>query len=300
MSFRLPSVTLAIAVLMSWTGAVQADPPKAQDTKDREVLRFGLAADTNVSRQDKTTAHWNTMIELGQRERLDFIVIAGDIVNNAKDQQQWDRLKSLLRKHRFKVETVPGNHEVRIIHEDREDVFNRIYSLDRYEQTTRVPVNRAFRYANAYFITFYSGGLERGDTGWADFLKEHLAYANADDSVDWVFVVDHLDPESISFPHAVPKFGGFDRAAIIEEAIADQPNLVWLSGDLSSRYQHSVGEKTSPRAEFIPRENRAIPGFWRFELYADGRLTAQIVNTDTQKKHALIEVPRAEEASPTP
>ena len=240
------------------------------------------------------------MIELGQSQQLDFIVIAGDIVNNAKDQQQWDRLKSLLRKHRFKVETVPGNHESRIIREDREDVFNRIYSLDRYEQATGFPVNRAFRYANAYFITVYSGGLERGDTGWADFLKEHLGYANADDTVDWVFVIDHLDPESISFTRSVPKFGGFDQAAIIEEAIADQPNLVWLSGDRSSRYRHTVGEKASPRAEFIPRENRSIPGFWQFELHADGKLTAQIVNTDTRKKHALIEVPFAQEALRTP
>ena len=118
--------------------------------------------------------------------------------------------------------------------------------------------------------------------------------------MDWVFVVDHLDPEAMSFPHASPKFGGFDRAAIIEEALADQPNLVWLSGDRSSRYRHTAGERTSPQAEFIPRENRAIPGCCRFELCADGRLTAQIVNTDTRKKQALIEVPPAQEASPTP
>lgn len=290
MSKRLSISAVAVLFVAGWSCPLMAQGPEPQRAKDPEVLRFGLAADTNISRREKTTRHWIEMIGLGEERELDFIVVAGDIVNNPKDEQQWDRLGFLLREHDFRIETVPGNHDALLVHDDRSDISNRVFSLERYEQVTGVPGNRAFRYANAYFITMYSGGLKKGDTLWAEFLVEHLAIASADDSVDWIFVVDHMDPRSVSTPHAFPRMGGFDREKIIGEAVADLPHVVWLSGDLSSRFQHQLNENGSPRAEFIPRENRAVPAFWQFDLKRDGSLTARRITADNSAPRGVVTV----------
>lgn len=279
---------VALCLVCGDQAKAQTQAPVAQKTKNPEVLRFGLVADTNVSQADATTVNWEKMIKLAEQNQLDFVVIAGDIVNDARQMKQWERLEYLLEKHDFRVETVPGNHELRIIHEDKKDVFNRVFSLDRYHAATGQPTNRSFRYANAYFITVYSGGLKRGDVEWADFLKSELATAADDESVDWIFVVDHFDSESLCFPHAFPKFGGFDRPALIAEATSGHDNIIWLSGDESSKFQYEQDEAASPRAEFVPRENRSMPGFWRFDVYRDGRLNAQVVKAKMKAKDGKV------------
>ncbi|MEM6551145.1 MAG: metallophosphoesterase family protein [Planctomycetota bacterium] len=263
----------------------QADPAEVPS------LRFGLAADTNVSRRERTTQHWRDMSGLAERLDLDFVLIAGDIVNNARDEQQWRRLAELLEETDVRIETVPGNHEVIIAHDDRENVFNRVFSLERYHATTGQPTNRAFRAANAYFITLYSGGLRRNDTGWAEFLTRELDEAQQDETIHWVFVVDHFNPRDECFPHAVPEWDGFDRAALVAKALEGHERVVWLSGEHSSGYSHRINKEAAPFAEFVPRENRSSPGFWQFTLYADGRLVAQIAEAHTDKnKHRRVEL----------
>lgn len=286
--------TLALA-LVNIYGFARGDASQGP-TAEAFSLRFGLVADTNVSRGERTTRHWHDMIDLAQRHALDFVLIAGDIVNNPRDQQQWQRLGELLDAHDFRVETVPGNHEAIIAHDDRENVFNRVFSLERYEAATGRPTNRSFRETNASFITLYSGGLYREDTEWAEFLADGLDAAEADDTIDWIFVVDHFDPRSECFPHASPRFGGFDRTELISEALDGHDRVVWLSGDLSSRYAHRINDSAPPHAEFVPRENRSSPGFWMFTLYPDGRLRAQIIeaHTDTNR-HRHVHLPRAGE-----
>ncbi|MEM6332035.1 MAG: metallophosphoesterase [Planctomycetota bacterium] len=287
----VPAGTLAAALLVTTSGLAHADSPETP-AAEAFSLRFGLVADTNVSRREQTTRHWHDMIQLAQRNTLDFVVIAGDIVNNPRDEQQWERLGELLNAHDFRVETVPGNHEATIAHDDRENVFNRVFSLERYSAATGQPVNRSFREANAYFITLYSGGLKHHGTEWADFLRDELDTAEAEETIDWVFVVDHFDPRSECFPHATSRFGGFDRAALIADALEGHQRVIWLSGDLSSRYAHRVNDDAPPHAEFIPRENRSSPGFWQFTLYPDGRLTAQIIEAHTDKnQHRRVDLP---------
>ncbi|MEM6391222.1 MAG: metallophosphoesterase family protein [Planctomycetota bacterium] len=272
-------------------GLLLAQPSARAQSPEAEPLRFGLAADTNVSRAERTTRHWRDMAGLAQQLDLDFVLIAGDIVNNPRDQQQWQRLAQLLEETDILIETVPGNHELIIAHEDRDNVFNRVFSFERYHAVTGRPTNRSFRRGNAYFITLYSGGLKCNDTGWADYLTRELDAAHADDTIDWVFVVDHFNPRDECFPHAMPRFDGFDRPALVAQALEGHDRVIWLSGEHSSRYSHQINRGTEPYAEFVPRENRSSPGFWQFTLHADGRLTAQIAEAHTDKnKHRRVEL----------
>lgn len=265
--------------------------PVYADAPDAVPLRFGLAADTNVSLRERTSEHWRAMAGLAEGLELDFVLIAGDIVNNPRQQEQWRRLALLLEETEVRIETVPGNHEVIIAHDDRENVFNRVFSLERYHATTGRATDRVFRERNAYFITLYSGGLKRNDVGWAEFLARHLHAAEQDDTIDWVFVVDHFNPRDECFPHAVPEWGGFDRAALVADALAGHDGVIWLSGEHSSRYSHRINKGAAPYAEFVPRENRSSPGFWQFTLHPDGRLIAQIAEAHTDKnKHRRVEI----------
>jgi len=260
-----------------------AEPPEV------EAFRFGIAADTNVN-NDRTEGNLREILHDARERGLHFVLILGDLVNKGDNQDQWRRFRSVLADAPLPVFTAMGNHDVTTEVWDQTDMARRVWSDRSYREVTGVPANHVYSIGPVRIVAMYSGGLRRDGLEWQAFLEEAMAEVNADADAEWIFVADHFGPTSPCLPHGTPMTGGYDRPAAIQEAMANAPEAIWLSGDLGNRFTHRPADDSTPWHEFTPRESRKVPAYAEIELLPDGVMRFKPRVLDGTRVPARVEI----------
>ncbi|MFC3996497.1 phosphodiester glycosidase family protein [Nocardiopsis sediminis] len=176
--------------------------------------RFAVMSDAQFVAADPDSAlvagARRTLREI-RAARPDFLVIAGDFVDEASDAD-FELARRILDEElegELPVHYVPGNHEVMGA------------SIDGFTEHFGDPVT-TFDHEGTRFITLDSsmGTLRAGSAGQIPYLRDRLADARDDPAVDSVAVVAHHPPRD-PLPAQNSQLADRNEAALIEGWLAD-------------------------------------------------------------------------------
>jgi 3',5'-cyclic AMP phosphodiesterase CpdA len=124
-----------------------------------------------------------------------FVVITGDLVNDMKNQSQWDEFRRITAKLKPKVYIVPGNHDLgHEISQDDLEEFKGMFGTDRFAVGYK---NNRFIGINSNLIKSEVPALENEQLAW---LQEQLAAAKGSKHIiifchHPFFIKDPAEPE---------------------------------------------------------------------------------------------------------
>ncbi len=146
-----------------------------------QPLKFALISDTHIQTQDSSIYNLKRVIkDINHRDSLEFVLIAGDIVQNA-DSASFLKVKNVFNLLKKPYYVVPGNHDTLLKGKYTDDYFNYFNK------------NFSFLYKDFQIIGFSTAPYESNGKGNVDketffFLEKELSQTPKD---KMIFCVIH-------------------------------------------------------------------------------------------------------------